>query len=175
MRRWVALAGAVAIVAAAGGCSGKPASMHVSGPRGAPSSVPAASPAISVVATSAWWNPYPTPNCGTPALVRVSGRVRGVGDCAGFLIVPPDAITLRTGQRIDVHPLDVSRPRSSDRAVLAQVTVSPDGATATYQALRPGHATLISAAGSCVGLRVTGETQHNCPFLDVTVLPAGRS
>jgi hypothetical protein len=75
---------------------------------------------------------------------------------------------------VDVHIVDVSLPRSSEPAVLAQMTLSPDGATGTHQALRPGHAALISAAGWCVGLKITGEIKGNCPFLDVTVLPADR-
>ena len=174
MRRWLTLTGAAAIVMAAAACSGTLASTHASGPRRAAASRPAASPAIAVVTTSAWWRPYPAANCGSPAFARVSGRVELVGDCAGLLIIPADAMTLRAGQPIDVHVLDVSLPRSSDRAVLTQITVSPDGATGTYQALRPGHATLISAAGSCVGLTVKGEIKGSCPFLDVTVRPADR-
>jgi hypothetical protein len=174
MRRWLTLTGAAAIVMAAAACSGTSASTHASGPRRAAASRPAASPAIAVVTTSAWWRPYPAPNCGSPAFARVSGRVELVGDCAGLLVIPAGAMTLRAGQRIDVHVLDVSLPRSSDRAVLTQITVSPDGATGTYQALRPGHATLISAAGWCAGLKVKGEIKGSCPFLDVTVLPADR-
>jgi hypothetical protein len=175
MRRWLALSGAAASMMAAAACSGPSASAHASGPHRAAASRPAASPAIAVMATPAWWKHDPWTFCDSPALVRVSGRVRPVGDCGGLLIIPSDAMSLRAGQRIDVHILDVSLPRSSDRAVLTQITVSPDGATGTYQALRPGHATLISATGWCVGLKVNGEIKGNCPFLDVTVLPAGRS
>jgi hypothetical protein len=159
---------------AAAACSGTPPSTHASRPRRAAVSRPAASPAIAVVTTSPWWRPYPVPNCGSPALARVSGRIELVGDCAGLLIIPAGAMTLRVGQRIDVHVLDVSLPHSSDRAVLTQITVSPNGTTGTYQALRPGHATLISAAGWCVGLTVKGDIKGSCPFLDVTVLPADR-
>jgi hypothetical protein len=147
MKRWLTLTGAAAIVLAAAACSGTPTSTQASRPHRVAAGRPAASPTIAVVTTSAWWKPDPAPFCDSPALVRVSGRVGPVGDCDGFLIIPPDAMTLRAGQRIDVHILDVSLPRSSDRAVLAQITVSPDGATGTYQALRPGRATLISAAG----------------------------
>ena len=175
MRCWLTLTGAAAMVLAAGACSGTPTSTHASRPRRAEASRPAASPTIAVMATPAWWKHDPWTFCDSPALVRVSGRIRTVGDCGGLLIIPSDAMTLRAGQRIDVHILDVSLPRSSDRVVLTQITVSPDGATGTYQALRPGHATLISAAGWCVGLKVNGEIKGNCPFLDVTVLPAGRS
>lgn len=160
--------------AAAGACSGTPASTHARRPHRA-ASRPAASPTIAVLATSAWWKRDPWTFCDSPALVRVSGRLRPVGDCGGLLIIPPDAMTLHAGQRIDVHILTVSLPRSSDRAVLAQITVSPDGATGTYQALRPGHAKLISAGGGCVGLKVSGEIKGNCPFLNVTVLPEVRS
>jgi hypothetical protein len=174
MRRRLALIGAAAIVMVAAACSGVPTSTRPSRPHRAAASRPAVSPAIAVMATPAWWKPDTATNCGSPALVRVSGRVELVGDCAGLLIIPADAMTLRVGQRIDVHVLDVSLPRSSDRAVLAQITVSPDRATGTYQALRPGHATLISAAGWCVGLKVKGEIKGSCPFLDVTVLPADR-
>ena len=175
MRCRLTLTGAAAIVIVAAACSGTPTSTQASRPHRAAASRPAASPAIAVVATSAWWKPDAAPNCGSPALVRVSGRVGRVGDCAGLLIIPAVAMSLRAGQRIDVHVLDVSLPRSSDRAVLAQITISPNGATGTYQARRPGHATLISAAGWCVGLKVKGETKGSCPFLDVTVLPADRN
>jgi hypothetical protein len=174
MKLWLTLTSAAAILMAAA-CSGTPASMHAGRPHRSGDIRPAASPAIAVVTTSAWWKPYPAVNCGSPALARVSGRVESVGDCAGLLLIPADAMTLRVGQRIDVHVLDVSLPRSSDRAVLAQITISPDGATGTYQALRPGRATLISAAGWCVGLKVKGEINGNCPVFDVTVLSAGRS
>ena len=170
MKRWLTLTGAAAIVMAAAACSGTSAATHASGPHRFGASRPAASPAIAVVTTSAWWKPYPAPNCGSPALARVSGRVELAGDCAGLLVIPAGAMTLRVGQRIDVHVLDVSLPRSSDRAVLAQITISPDGATGTYQALRPGRATLISAAGWCVGLKVKGEIKGNCPVFDITVL-----
>ncbi len=175
MRGWLAVTGAAAILMAAAACSGAPASTHASGPHRAGAGRPAASPAIAVVTTSAWWRPYPAGNCGGPAFARVSDRVELVGDCAGLLVIPADAMILRVGQRIDVHVLDVSLPRSSDRAVLAQIAVSPDGATGTYQALRPGHATLISAAGWCVGLKVKGQIKGNCPFLEVAVLSADRS
>ena len=174
MRRWLTPAAAVPIVLAACACSGAPTSTQTGMRHHAAASRPAASPSIAVVTTLAWWKPDPTPFCDNPALVRVSGRVGGVGDCDGLLIIPPVATTLRVGQRIDVHILDVSLPGSSEPAVLAQMTVSPDGATGTYQALRPGHATLISAVGWCVGLKITGEIKGNCPFLDVTVLPADR-
>jgi hypothetical protein len=174
MRPRLPLIGAAAIVIVAAACSGAPTSAQPSRPHRAAASRPAVPPTIAVMATSAWWKSHATTNCGSPALVRVSGRVELVGDCAGLLLIPADAMTLRVGQRIDVHVLDVSLPRSSDRAVLAQITVSPDGATGTYQALRPGHATLISAAGWCVGPKVKGEIKGSCPFLVVTVRPAGR-
>jgi hypothetical protein len=174
MRRWLTLTGAAAIVMVAAACSGVPASRPASRPHRVAASRPFASSAIAVMATSAWWKPDPAPNCGSPALVRVSGRVELVGDCAGLLIIPADAMTLRVGQRIDVHVLDVSLPRSSDRAVLAQIAGSPNGATGTYQALRPGYARLVSAVGWCVGLQVKGEIKGSCPLLDVTVLLPGR-
>jgi hypothetical protein len=169
MRRWLTLTAALAMVLAAGACS----STHASTPRRAAASRPAASPIVAVVITRAWWKPYPWPFCVSPALLRVRGRVELVGDCDELLTIPPVAMTLRAGERIDIHILDISLPRSSDRSVLAQITVSPDGATGTYRALRPGHATLISA-GWCVGLKIKGEIKGNCPVLDVTVLPADR-
>jgi hypothetical protein len=55
----------------------------------------------------------------------------------------------------------------------AQITVSPNGATGAHQAVRPGHATLISV-GWCVGLTVKDEIKGNCPVLEVVVQPADR-
>jgi hypothetical protein len=107
-------------------------------------------------------------------MVRVTGRVMGVGDCAGLLVIPPEKVTVRVGEQIDVHMFEVGAlftlPRSSASAVLQRVAVSPDGETGAYRAVHAGHATLISHAW-CVGRMINGEITGNCPVLDVTVIP----
>jgi hypothetical protein len=175
MRRWLTLTAAAAIVLTAAACSASPGGTHATKPppaatRAGPSAS-VAPPAIKVAATADWWTATidQAPNCGPAALLRQAGRVERLGDCAGLLLVPPASLTLTVGERIDVH-IGFPLPRSSDPAVLAQTTVSPDGRTGTYQALSPGHVTLISAHSWCVGLKIKNEVKGNCPVLAVTVL-----
>jgi hypothetical protein len=175
MRRWLTPTAAAAVVCMAAACSSSPSAAHATKPPTAAGGVAAraskAPAAIKVVATADWWTATidQAPNCGPAALLRHAGRVERLGDCAGLLLVPPASLTLRVGERIDLHT-GFSLPRSSDPAVLAQTTVSPDGRTGTYQALSPGHVTLISARSRCVGLKIKNEIKANCPVLAVTVL-----
>jgi hypothetical protein len=176
MRRWLTLTAAAAIVFTAAACSSPPPrGTHAAKPPRAATragaSASAAPPGIKVAATADWWTATigQAPNCGAAALLRQAGRVERLGDCAGLLLVPPASVTLTVGERIDVH-IWFSLPRSSDPAVLAQTTVSPDGRTGTYQARSPGHVTLISARSWCVGLKIENEIKGNCPVLAVTVL-----
>jgi hypothetical protein len=107
-------------------------------------------------------------------MVRLSGTVMGVGDCAGLLVIPPEKVTVRVGQQIDVHMFEAGTlftlPRSSAPDVLQRAAVSPDGETGTYRAVHTGQATLISHAW-CVGRKIKGEITGSCPVLDVTVIP----
>jgi len=175
MRRWLTLTAAAAIVFTAAACSSSPPGTHATEPPPAATragaSASAAPPAIRVAVTADWWTATidQAPNCGPAALLRHAGRVERLGDCAGLLVVPPASLTLTVGERIEVH-IGFSLPHSSDPAVLAQTTVSPDGRTGAYQALSPGHVTLISARSWCVGLKIKNEVKGNCPVLAVTVL-----
>jgi hypothetical protein len=177
MRRWLTLTVAAAIAITAAACSGPQPGAHAikqsQAVTRAGASASAAPPAVKVAPTADWWTATidQTPNCGPAALLRRAGRVERLGDCAGMLLVPPASLTLTVGEQIDVH-MGLALPRSSDPAVLAQTTVSPDGRTGTYQALSQGHATLISAHSWCVGLKIKNEVKGNCPVLAITVLSA---
>jgi hypothetical protein len=105
-----------------------------------------------------------------------------VGDCAGYFLVPAQKATVRVGQQISVHMTEETAgpsgsrlvpvfplPRSSRPHVLAEAAVSPDTATGTYRAVRPGRAALISRAWCLAG---NEEISGSCPVLDVTVLAA---
>jgi hypothetical protein len=110
----------------------------------------------------------------------------GVGNCAGMLLVPAQQVTLDVGQRIDVHMTEegtgphgnkwvpaIPLPRSSRPSVLMRSAISPDRATATYRAVRPGHAVLTSSPTFCLHTRhhQDRETTGSCPVVEVTVIP----
>jgi hypothetical protein len=120
-----------------------------------------------------WWSQPGTSACGAPALVRINGHVRGVGDCAGLLAIPALKVTVHVGQQIDVHMDAGPPPYSSRRSVLLPSTASPDRAPGGYQAVRPGLATLISRTWPCLVSHhspprvITG----TCPVIEVTVVP----
>jgi hypothetical protein len=114
--------------------------------------------------------------------VQLDGRVIAVGDCAGYFLIPAQKATVRVGQEISVHMTEEpagpsgSRlvpvfplPRSSRLSVLADGAISPDTATGTYRAIRPGWAVLISRAWC---LARNKEISGSCPVVDVTVLAA---
>ena len=107
-------------------------------------------------------------------MVRIAGRVLGVGDCAGLFLVPADKVTVRVGAQIEVHMMELTPvftlPTSSGPSVLQRVAVSPDGVTGTYRALRPGRAVLITVAW-CVVAKTSQEIKGRCPVLAVTVVP----
>jgi predicted RecA/RadA family phage recombinase len=118
-------------------------------------------------------------------LVRVNGQVIPVGNCAGVFLVPARQVTVQAGQQIDVrmteqpagssgnHLVPVfALPRSSRPAVLADGTVSQDRASATYRAVRPGHAVLTTRAWCLAG---SGEISGSCPVLDVTVVSSAQA
>jgi hypothetical protein len=123
--------------------------------------------------------------CGPPAWVRFDGHVGGVGDCAGLLLVPAVKITVHVGQRIDVHMTEgsgphgnrwvpaIPLPRSSRPSVVLPGAISPDRATETYRAARPGHAALASHTWACLVVRhrQSREVTGNCPVVEITVVP----
>lgn len=95
-------------------------------------------------------------------------------------------LTAHVGQRIDVHMTEegmgphgnrlvpaIPLPRSSRPSVLTRGAISADRATATFQAVRSGHAVLASSTAFCLHIRHHGdrETTGRCPVIEVTVLP----
>jgi hypothetical protein len=140
----------------------------------------------SVLGTSSsgrpWWYRTGISSCGPPALVRLNGRVMAVGDCAGYFLIPAQKAIVRVGQEISVHMVEEPAgppgskpvpvfplPRSSRVSVLANGAISPDRATGTYRAVRPGQAVLVSRAWCLAGNQ---EISGSCPVIDVTVLAA---
>ena len=123
--------------------------------------------------------------CGPPALVRVDGHVRFAGNCADALTVPALTVRVHAGQLIDIHMTEADTgpsgnrlvpiyplPHSSRPSVLLAMLASPDRATGTYQAVRPGRAVLQSD-GSCLVEdhgRPRGRT-GSCPVTSVVVIP----
>lgn len=126
-------------------------------------------------------------SCGWPAQVRLHGHVMRAGNCAGMLLVPAQQVTLDVGQRIDVHMIEESSglhgnkwvpaiplPASSRPSVLIRNAISPDRATASYRAVRPGHAVLTSSPAFCLHTcdhRDWETTGGSCPVVEVTVVP----
>ena len=132
-----------------------------------------------------WW-PTGVSMCGPPAQVRLHGHVMPIGNCAGMLLVPPQQVTLDVGQRIDVHMTEegagphgnklvpvMPLPRSSRPSVVMRSAISPDRATATYRAVRPGRAVLTSSRTFCLHTRHQRdrETTASCPVVKVVVIP----
>jgi hypothetical protein len=124
--------------------------------------------------------------CGPPAQVRIGGRVRLVGNCAGMLLVPAQQVTLDVGQRIDVHMTEegmgphgnrwvpaIPLPASSRPSVVIRSAISPDRATGTYRAVGPGHAVLTSSPTFCLHTRHhrDRETAASCAVIEVIVVP----
>jgi hypothetical protein len=174
MKYWPALMGFVVIVVLASACGGAQHTVTASATPTVAASAPSPSPQTSVVSSGKWWRRMGVTNCAYAAIVRVAGRVMGAGDCAGLFIIPPEKVTVRVGEEINVHMFEIGTlftlPRSSASAVLQRIAVSPDEGTGTYRAVHAGHATLISRAW-CVGQNIRGEITGSCPVLDVTVIP----
>ena len=133
-----------------------------------------------------WWVQTRASACGPPAWVRLGGHVMPVGNCAGMLLVPAMKVTAHVGQRIDVHMTEegmgphgnrmvpaIPLPRSSRPSVLTRGAVSTGQATATFRAVRSGHAVLASSPTFCLHTRHhrDRETTDRCPIIEVTVIP----
>ncbi len=122
-------------------------------------------------------------SCGIPAWVRADGKVIGVGDCAADFLIPAQAVTVQAGQQISVSMLEeeVSPgslrvlvpvypfPHSTDSWVLARTFVSSGQATATYTAMHPGRAALVTKA-DCLPSGTLRSEVKDCPVIDVTVI-----
>jgi hypothetical protein len=118
-----------------------------------------------------WWTQAVVGNCGPAALVRLGGHVRGAGDCAGLLLIPAEKVTVDVGEQIDIHMLGIPLPHSTRPSVVMPGAIGPDRATATYRAVRSGHAALVSHTWACLVVRLHREMTRNCPVIDVTVVP----
>lgn len=133
-----------------------------------------------------WWVQSRVSACGPPAWMRLGGHVMPVGNCAGMLLVPAMKVTAHVRQRIDVHIAEEGMgphgnrvvpatplPPSSRPSVLTRGAISADRATATFQAVRSGHAVLASSPAFCLHIRHhrDRETSGRCPVVEVTVLP----
>jgi hypothetical protein len=99
-----------------------------------------------------------------------------------MLGIPAQKVTVHVGQQIDVHMTEEGSgpsgnrfvpiyplPRSSRPSVVMLMAISPDRATGTYRAVRPGHVALISRA-SCSDYRHPQEITANCPVIEITVI-----
>jgi hypothetical protein len=106
------------------------------------------------------------------------------GSCAGnFLMSAPD-VTVQAGQQIQVQMLQEEAipgsmrvlvpayplPRSTNSQVLARTLASSAQATATYTAMHPGRATLVTKA-DCLPSSPPRSEPTNCPVINVTVIP----
>jgi hypothetical protein len=145
----------------------------------------AAAALLAACGSRPWWYQGGMVTCAPPAMVRVNGHVTYVGSCAASLVIPAPKVTVHVGQLIDVHMLEeqagptgnqlvplVPLPRSSRLSVLTPALIGSDRATATYEAIRPGHAALASQT-SCTDM--SHGTLHSfigsCPIIEVTVIP----
>jgi len=132
-----------------------------------------------------WWS-HMSGACGPPAQVRIGEQVMLVGNCAMMLVIPAQQVTLEVGQRIDVHMTEegmgshgnrmvpaIPLPASSRPSVLMRSAISPDRATGTYRAIRPGQAVLTSSPTFCLHTchHQDRETTRSCPVIEVSVVP----
>lgn len=143
--------------------------------RGVPGRVPAdargvpAPPGISSCAVAAW--------------VRADGTMLAVGGCAGDFSMSAPAVTVQAGQQIQVQMLQEEAipgsmrvlvpayplPRSTNSWILARTVANSAQATATYTAMHPGRAALMTTA-YCVLYGTPRPKPRDCPVIDVTVI-----
>jgi hypothetical protein len=123
-------------------------------------------------------------SCLIPAWVRAGGQVLAAGACAGDFLTSAPAVTVQAGQQIEVQMLQQEAipgsqrvlvpayplPRSTNSWVLIRTLVSSAQATATYTALHPGRATLVTTA-YCPPSGPPRSEPTTCPVIDVTVIP----
>jgi hypothetical protein len=128
--------------------------------------------------TPPWWYQKGTTSCGPPALIRLAGHVKALGDCALEFVVPPPTVTMRVGQELDVHMLVDSNeaplyplPHASPASVLVGAGVRADRSTASYRAVHPGRTALITGASCLSAVTKRGTSSPWCPILEVIVIP----
>jgi hypothetical protein len=119
-------------------------------------------------------------SCAIPAWVHADGKVLAAGSCAALLLGSAQTVTVQAGQQINVDMLQEQTPqgsvplyplpRSTDSWVLARTFASSAQATATYTAMHPGRAVLVTKA-DCLPAGTLRSQVRNCPVIDVTVIP----
>ncbi len=121
-------------------------------------------------------------SCAIPAWVHADGKVLAIGGCAGNFLTSAPAVTVQAGQQIQVQLLQEEAlpgsmrvlvpaypfPRSTNTRVLVRTSASSAQATATYTAMHPGRATLVTKA-NCLPPGPLRSGPENCPVINVTV------
>jgi hypothetical protein len=144
--------------------------------RAVPGRVPAGARGVPV--------PPGVSSCVIPAWVRADGQVLGAGGCGGDFLTSAPAVTVQVGQQIEVQMLQEEAipgsqrvlvpvyplPHSTNNRVLARTFAGSAQATATYTAMHPGRATLVTKA-YCPPSGTPRPEPVNCPVIDVTVIP----
>jgi hypothetical protein len=106
-----------------------------------------------------------------------------VGGCAGDFSMSAPAVTVQAGQQIEVQMLQEEAipgsmrvlvpayplPRSTNSWILVRTLANSAQATATYTAMRPGRAALVTKA-YCLSSGTPRSEPKNCPVIDVTVI-----
>ena len=122
-------------------------------------------------------------SCAIPAWVHAGGKELASGSCAGNFPMSAPAVTVQAGQQIQVQMLQEEAipgslrvlvpayplPRSTNSWILARTSASSAQATATYTAMHPGHATLVTKA-DCLPPGTLRPVPTNCPVINVTVI-----
>jgi hypothetical protein len=122
-------------------------------------------------------------SCAIPAWVHADGKVLGIGGCAGDFLMSAQALTVQVGQQIEVQMLQEEAipgslrvlvpvypfPRSTNNQVLVRTFVGFPQATATYTAIHPGRAALVTKA-YCLPSGTLRSELTDCPVIDVTVI-----
>lgn len=122
-------------------------------------------------------------SCAIPAWVHADGKVLASGSCAGNFLMSAPAVTVQAGQQIEVQMLQEEAipgslrvlvpayplPRSTNSWVLVRTFASSAQATATFTAMHPGRATLVTKA-YCFPSGTLRSEPKNCPVIDVTVI-----
>ena len=144
--------------------------------RGIPGRVPVGTRGVPV--------PPGISSCAIPAWVRADGKVLASGSCAGNFLMSAPAVTVQVGQQIEVQMLQAEAipgslrvlvpayplPRSTNSWIVVRTLASSAQATATYTAMHPGRATLVTRA-NCLPSGPLRSEPENCPVIDVTVIP----
>jgi len=122
-------------------------------------------------------------SCAIPAWVRADGKVLASGGCAGNFLMSAPAVTVQVGQQIEVQMLQEEAipgslrvlvpaypfPHSTNSWILVRSVVSSAQATATYTAMHPGRAVLVTKA-YCLPPGTLRSEPKNCPVIDVAVI-----